>query len=95
MVEFGSSTPLLGTSGLTIGMKITAWVLALLTIPLHIVVVKYVPCEAFAKCLELDLENNDDESNCLTKRISKYSDKYNKLTNRAPNSLTEDDIKRK
>lgn len=51
MVEFGSTTPILGTNGLTIGMNITAWVLALLTIPLHVAVVKYVPASHFAKCL--------------------------------------------
>lgn len=50
MIYFGSKPDnslhlILGTNPLTWAMHITAWVLALLTIPLHVLVVKFVPNE--------------------------------------------------
>lgn len=85
MIHFGSDPAntmhlILGTNELTFAMHITAWVLALLTIPIHVAVVKFIPSEHFKRCLALDLENNDDNSNCLTARISKFNDGYSKMS---------------
>jgi len=86
MIHFGSDPAntmhlILGTNELTFTMHITAWVLALLTIPIHVAVVKFIPSENFKRCLALDLENNDDDSNCLTARMTTFSDGYRKLSN--------------
>lgn len=66
MVHFGSDPDntlhlILGTNELTLGMHITAWVLALLTIPLHVAIVKFIPSDKFNFCLTINLDDNDDD----------------------------------
>jgi len=86
MVYFGSDLDstlhvILGTNPMSWAMHITAWVLAVLTIPLHIVVTKFIPADKFKFMLALDLENNEDSANCITARTAKMSDGYNKMVN--------------
>lgn len=57
---------LLNCTTQTVAMLITAWVLALLILPLRAAIVKFVPVSAFKFMEKVNLET-DESDNCLTR----------------------------
>lgn len=69
---------LLGTAPLSVGMQITCWILALLVLGVRAGAQK-IPIEKLNFMAKVDLENENDNANLVTRGLKKWSDTFERM----------------